>query len=101
MTQLYSQQGAETLFVLTSTSRWKKASCSFNTSLCVRQNYDASLPAVVADSSVVDLNEGFGLNLPKTERVGYRRRTCTVLPLDGYTTLLNALLHLPLELPTK
>lgn len=43
------------------------------------------------DSGLVDLNDGFGLNLPNGERVGYRRKTsCAVLSLLGRTRIVEA-----------
>jgi hypothetical protein len=64
----------------------EKAPCPFET------RFASSTGFVIAlDSGLVDLNAGFGLNLPKKDRVSYRRRTtCTVLPLGGHTTIINA-----------
>jgi hypothetical protein len=43
------------------------------------------------DSGLVDLNEGFGLNLEARERVKFRKRTtCSVLQTDAYTSYINA-----------
>jgi hypothetical protein len=50
------------------------------------------------DSGLVDLNDGFGLNLPDGERISYRRRTtCAVLSLPGHTSVVEAN-DLPTEL---
>ncbi|KAH4178371.1 hypothetical protein HBI81_047200 [Parastagonospora nodorum] len=43
------------------------------------------------DSGLVDLNDGFGLNLPNSERVSYgRKTTCAVLSLPGHTSIVDA-----------
>ncbi|KAH3977344.1 hypothetical protein HBH68_230830 [Parastagonospora nodorum] len=43
------------------------------------------------DSGLVDLNKAFGLNLPNSERVSYRRKTtCAVLSLPGHTSVSEA-----------
>jgi hypothetical protein len=68
----------------------EKAPCPFETKFCAG-NASSTGFAIALDSGLVDLNAGFGLNLPKKDRVSYRRRTtCTVLPLGGHTTIINA-----------
>jgi hypothetical protein len=68
----------------------QRTPCPYETKMCIGS--DASLePAVTVDSGLVDLNQGFGLNLVGADRVKFRKRTtCGILPVDGYTTLLNA-----------
>lgn len=68
----------------------KRVPCPFQSDLCVDPG-DGLLPAYSLDSGLVDVNDGLGLNLPNHERVYYRKRTtCAVLPLDGYTTTIDA-----------
>ncbi|KAF2826710.1 hypothetical protein CC86DRAFT_349711 [Ophiobolus disseminans] len=63
-------------------------SCPFAADFCVGQK--GGLPAVAIDSGLVDLNKGFGMNLPRKDGVKYRRRTtCSVLPIAGRTTVKN------------
>ncbi|KAF2745218.1 hypothetical protein M011DRAFT_479365 [Sporormia fimetaria CBS 119925] len=58
--------------------------CPFEEKMC-------STDAVTHDSGFLDVNDAFGLNLPDTDRVRYRRKTtCTLLNQDGYTRLTNA-----------
>ena len=68
----------------------ERVPCPFDTEYCTEEDSN-TLPAIALDSGSIDLNEGFGMNLPRTERVSYRRRTtCAVLPLSGHITVLNA-----------
>jgi hypothetical protein len=67
----------------------EQAACPFDVKFCVA-NTSTTNSAIALDSGLVDLNAGFGLNLPKKDRVSYRRRTtCAVLPLGGRTTVVN------------
>ncbi|KAF2109963.1 hypothetical protein BDV96DRAFT_604439 [Lophiotrema nucula] len=62
--------------------------CPFNASMCVG---GGSTPAAQIDSGLVDFNSGFGLNLPKDQRIKLRRKTaCGILPLDGHTKVYSA-----------
>jgi hypothetical protein len=68
----------------------EEAPCPFDTKFC-HGNASSARSAIALDSGLVDLNVAFGFNLPKKDRVSYRRRTtCTVLPLEGRTTIVNA-----------
>jgi hypothetical protein len=68
----------------------EKVPCPFASEFCTGADVDSS-SAVALDSGLVDLNDGFGLNLPEKDRVYYRRRTtCTVLPLSGHATVIDA-----------
>ncbi|KAF1953256.1 hypothetical protein CC80DRAFT_518396 [Byssothecium circinans] len=68
----------------------QKVPCPFSLEYYTGAETDP-LPAVAFDSGLVDLNDGFGMNLPNNDRVSYRRRTtCTVLPLSGHITVLDA-----------
>jgi hypothetical protein len=68
----------------------EKVPCPYDTSFCLT-NSSKTQQAFAVDSGLVDLNSGFGLNLPRRDRVSYRRRTtCAVLPLAGHTTVINA-----------
>jgi hypothetical protein len=41
--------------------------------------------AISNDSGLVDVNRLFGLNLPSSSRVQFRKKTtCQILPTDGY-----------------
>jgi hypothetical protein len=66
--------------------------CPFNTEFCTDVGHGLeSTPAVAVDSGLVELNRGFGLNLPPKDRVSYRRKTtCSVLQLAGRTSIINA-----------
>ncbi|KAF2750154.1 hypothetical protein M011DRAFT_396913, partial [Sporormia fimetaria CBS 119925] len=63
----------------------ERGSCPFDESICVK----IDSPGVTVDSGLVDLNDGFGLNLGTDDRVKYRKRTtCAVLhTTDRYTIL--------------
>lgn len=62
--------------------------CPFKGNLC-------AAPAVSFDSGLLDLNEAFGTNYPKEDRIKYRRKaTCAVLSLDGWTEIGNASINL-------
>lgn len=68
----------------------ERVPCPFDAKYCFTDD-SSDLPAVALDSGPVDLNERFGMNLPRKERVSYRRRTtCSVLPLSGHLTVMNA-----------
>jgi hypothetical protein len=70
--------------------RTEGAQCPFTPEFCTETEGGFS-PAVAFDSGLIDLNDGFGFNLPSHDRVSYRRRsTCTVLPLAGHATVSNA-----------
>jgi hypothetical protein len=46
--------------------------------------------AVSIDSGLVDISQAFGLNIPSTSGVKFRRKsTCAVLPLENNTQVLN------------
>jgi hypothetical protein len=68
----------------------ENASCPFDVKFCAATN--STISTIIAlDSGLVDLNAGFGLNLPKKDAVKYRRRTtCAVLPLGGRTSIVNS-----------
>lgn len=68
----------------------ERTPCPYKANMCIGS--DPSLgPAVTIDSGLIDLNKEFGLNLVDLDRVKFRKRTsCGILPVDGYTTLLNA-----------
>lgn len=77
----------------------ERVACPFSPEYCTGTifNDSALLPAVAFDSGLIDVNRAFGMNLPKNEAISYRRRnTCTVLPLQGHETVLDAKL-LPKE----
>lgn len=58
----------------------ERVQCPFAEGICA--NID--LPAMHFDSGLVDLNYGFGLNLPKRDRVRYRRpTTCAIINMEG------------------
>jgi len=62
-----------------------RVECPFQ-SLCAKIN----LPGLLMDSGLMDLNDAYGLNLPKSERLKYRRKTvCSVLDLSGRTKVEN------------
>jgi hypothetical protein len=68
----------------------EQAACPFDHEFCIAHSSVAN-SAIALDSGLVDINDGFGFNLPTEDRVSYRRRTtCTVLPLEGRTTIVNA-----------
>lgn len=68
----------------------QRVMCPFDNEFCTEAGAKES-PAVAIDSGLVDLNQGFGLNLALKDRVSYRRRTvCSVIPLEGHTTVINA-----------
>ena len=61
--------------------------CPFESTICVGDN---DKPAISLDSGLLDLNQAFGLNLPKKDRVKLRKRTtCAVLPYENHTTVIN------------
>jgi hypothetical protein len=58
----------------------ERVQCPFEQSLCA--NID--LPAMHFDSGLVDLNDAFGLNLLRRDRLKYRRKTtCAIINMDG------------------
>lgn len=61
------------------------APCPFNSTMCKRE------AAVAFESGLVNVPKVFGLNLATKDRVEYRRRTtCTILPLENHTAILDA-----------
>ncbi|CBY01681.1 hypothetical protein LEMA_P004680.1 [Plenodomus lingam JN3] len=67
----------------------ERVHCPFNETMCVENN-DKDLPAVALDSGLLDVGTTYGLNLPKSDHVSYRKRTtCSVLPLAGHTELVD------------
>ncbi|KAF2009108.1 hypothetical protein BU24DRAFT_402484 [Aaosphaeria arxii CBS 175.79] len=65
------------------------SACPFASDICASRS-PTSTPAITFDSGLVDLNQ-FGMNLPKSDRVAYRRRTtCGLLPLDNRTSVVEA-----------
>jgi hypothetical protein len=70
----------------------ERVPCPFDKSFCtdVASGLEKTT-AVAVDSGLVDLNRGFGLNLPFKDRVSYRRKTtCAILRLAGRTSIVNA-----------
>jgi hypothetical protein len=68
----------------------ERAACPFDIKFCTLSR-TGNIFAIALDSDLVDLNAAFGLNLPKKDEVRYRRRTiCTVLPLEGRTSIVDA-----------
>lgn len=64
--------------------------CPFDPHMCVELQ-NSSNPAVALYSGLLNVNDAFGLNFPKEDHVKFRKRsTCGILPLSGYTTLINA-----------
>jgi hypothetical protein len=64
--------------------------------MCVRTKDEPST-AIAVDSGLVDINELFGLNLSRKDKVEFRKRTtCAVLPLEGHVDVMKAADH-PLE----
>lgn len=64
----------------------KRIACPFG-SMCL----DADLPAVQFDSGLVNLNDGFGLNLAPKDHVKFRRQTtCAVLDVASRTSIVHA-----------
>lgn len=65
----------------------ERVACPFG-SMCI----DANLPAIQFDSGLVNLNNGFGLNLASKDHVKFRRQTtCAVLDTASRTTIANAI----------
>lgn len=63
--------------------------CPFSAEYCFDED-SKPIPAVAFDSGLVDLNDGFGANFAKNDRVSYRRRTtCSILPLRGHISIIN------------
>jgi hypothetical protein len=55
--------------------------CPFASSICLGDEYGVSV-----DSGLVDMNDGFGLNMRSRDRVKYRRKpTCGVLRTEGHS----------------
>jgi len=74
----------------------QNSSCPFASGVCIEK-----APSITMDSGLVDLNDGFGLNLPDGDRISYRRRTtCAVLSLQGHTSVVEAN-DLPTELKDR
>jgi len=67
-----------------------RARCPFSQSVCAH-GVNEEMMGVQFDSGLVDLNEGFGLNLEARDRVKFRKRTTySVLQTDPYTSFMNA-----------
>ncbi|KAJ4360713.1 uncharacterized protein N0V89_001280 [Didymosphaeria variabile] len=65
----------------------EEAECPFSAKICATKNFSA----IVMDSGLLDMNEHFGFNLGVNDGVKFRRRTtCSVLPPDGYLTIINS-----------
>lgn len=63
-----------------------RIACPFQETLCTK----VTDPGMSFDSGPVDLNSGFGLNLPDRHRVQYRRRTnCGLIDIKGRYTVTN------------
>ncbi|KAF2189270.1 hypothetical protein K469DRAFT_659388 [Zopfia rhizophila CBS 207.26] len=61
--------------------------CPFAPSMCVGEE----LSAISMDTGLVDLNDKRGMNLKKSDRVQFRKKTtCGVLTLDGHSQIVNA-----------
>jgi hypothetical protein len=68
----------------------EETACPFDQSFCT-VNISTTSAAITLDSGLVDLNNGFGFNFPEKDRIRYRRKTtCSVLQLDGRTSIVNA-----------
>lgn len=67
--------------------------CPFAPNMCVGTK-DAPSAALTIDSGLVDINDLFGLNLSRQERVKFRKRTtCGVLPVDEHIKVTKAANH--------
>ena len=67
----------------------EKAECPFAPHMC-RDIQNETSAAISLDSGLVDVNEAFGLNLPRKSRTKYRKKTtCGILPTGGYSTVIN------------
>ena len=65
----------------------ERTACPFASSICAK----VELPAMRFDSGLVDLNNGFGLNLASNDRVKFRRQTtCAVLDTASRGWIVNA-----------
>lgn len=65
----------------------ERVDCPFPSSLCI----DMQQPAISFDSGLVDLNDGFGLNLGSKDRVKFRKHTaCAILDTAHHSTIINA-----------
>jgi hypothetical protein len=70
--------------------RTESTTCPFSPEFCTDENSEP-IPAVAFDSGLIDLNDGFGTNFADNDRVSYRRRTtCSILPLIGHVSIVNA-----------
>jgi hypothetical protein len=64
----------------------ERLDCPFAPALCT----GFEKPAIRLDSGLVDLNDGFGLNLGPTDRVKVRKRTtCAVLAVENRVSVVN------------
>ena len=64
----------------------QRGECPFNQSICAK----IERPGLVIDSNLVDLNTGFGMNLPRRDRMRYRRKaTCSVLNMTNRYTVVD------------
>ena len=60
-----------------------RGECLWNPSLCLAME----TPTVIMDSGLMDMNNVFGLNLPSTDQVLFRKKTsCAILPLENHTS---------------
>ena len=67
-----------------------RTTCPFSPEFCIDTG-SGQQNAIALDSGLVDLNDGFGLNLPQKDRVKFRKRTtCGILPVAGHTSIINA-----------
>lgn len=65
----------------------ERVDCPFASEMCA----DMQQPAISFDSGLVDLNDGFGLNLASQDRVKFRRHTtCAILETVGHSSVINA-----------
>jgi hypothetical protein len=68
----------------------EKTTCPFASKMCIGTKEEPS-QAIAIDSGLVDVNKAFGFNLADKDRVSFRKRTtCGVLPVDGYTSVVEA-----------
>lgn len=65
------------------------AACPFAAGICKGKTNEKL--AVAVDSGLLDMNDAFGLNLNKKDRVKYRRKTtCSVLSMGDHSSIVNA-----------
>lgn len=62
----------------------KEVDCPFQKSMCAAS-------AIELDSGFVNVRDAFGLNIGNKDNLSYRKKsTCTMLPLEGRTAIVNA-----------